>query len=73
MAGGQRGCAKLLLTFEPGPGTMMGPDIVDWCAANMANLDIERSAAIAGHHTPEDQPQVIATAITAWAKWLDLR
>lgn len=30
---------KLLLTFDPGPGTMMGPDIIDWC--NGVNADSE--------------------------------
>lgn len=57
---------KLLLTFEPGVGTMMTPELVDWCAANMASLEIERSAEVAGHHTPEDHPLVIAEAVTAW-------
>ena len=61
---------KLLLTFTPGPGTMMTSDIVAWCVANIAALEIEHSDAVAGHHTPEDQPELIATAISAWVERL---
>jgi len=57
---------KLLLTFDPGPGAMMGPEIVAWCTANIANLEIEK-CGFAGHHVPEDQPDAIAAAIVAWA------
>ncbi|MFD5085824.1 haloalkane dehalogenase [Kitasatospora sp. NPDC058406] len=64
---------KLLIAFAPGPGAMMGPEIVDWCAANIAGLDIEHSDAVAGHHTPEDQPLAIAAAIAAWADRHKLR
>ncbi|MCX4750201.1 haloalkane dehalogenase [Kitasatospora sp. NBC_01287] len=64
---------KLLLTFGPGPGAMMHEGIVDWCAANIAALEIERSPAVAGHHTPEDQPLLIAAAVAAWADRFDLR
>ena len=61
---------KLLLTFTPGPGTMMTSDIVAWCVANIAALEIEHSDAVAGHHTPEDQPELIAAAISAWVERL---
>jgi len=64
---------KLLLTFTPGPGTMMTSDIVAWCVANIAALEIEHSDAVAGHHTPEDQPELIATAISAWVERLGPR
>ncbi|MGX5184663.1 haloalkane dehalogenase [Streptomyces avermitilis] len=64
---------KLLLTFAPGPGAMMHEGIVAWCAANIAGLEIEHSEAVAGHHTPEDQPVLIARAISAWADRLGLR
>ncbi|GAA1179245.1 haloalkane dehalogenase [Kitasatospora gansuensis] len=64
---------KLLLTFAPGPGAMMGPAIVDWCAENMAALEIEHHDAVAGHHTPEDHPLVIADALTDWAARHKLR
>jgi haloalkane dehalogenase len=63
---------KLLLTFARGAGVMMTPDIVTWCAANIADLEIEHSDAVAGHHTPEDQPEVIAGAISAWVERLGL-
>jgi haloalkane dehalogenase len=56
---------KLLLTFEPGPGTMMGTEIIDWCAAHVSGLEIETHGP-AGHHTPEDQPEAIATSLVAW-------
>ncbi|MEU0571546.1 haloalkane dehalogenase [Nonomuraea sp. NPDC005983] len=58
---------KLLLTFTPGPGAMMHQDMIDWCAANMAALEIRQYDEIAGHHTPEDHPELIATAIATWA------
>jgi haloalkane dehalogenase len=56
---------KLLLTFEPGPGTMMGPEIIDWCAAHVSGLQIQ-THGLAGHHTPEDQPEAIAASLIAW-------
>jgi haloalkane dehalogenase len=64
---------KLLLTFGPGPGAMMHDGIVAWCAANIAGLEIEHSEAVAGHHTPEDQPELIAAAVSAWADRHGLR
>ncbi|MGN9843931.1 haloalkane dehalogenase [Nonomuraea sp. H19] len=57
---------KLLITFQPGPGAMMGPELVAWCAANMAGLEIAHHEAVAGHHSPEDHPQAIAAAIADW-------
>ena len=59
------GVPKLLLTFEPGPGTMMGPPLIDWCAAHVSGLEIE-AHGLAGHHTPEDQPDAIAASLVAW-------
>ncbi|MDT0542182.1 MULTISPECIES: haloalkane dehalogenase [Streptomyces] len=64
---------KLLLTFAPGPGAMMHEDVIAWCAANIAALEIEHSEAVAGHHTPEDQPVLIAEAVSAWADRHGLR
>ena len=58
---------KLLITFEPGFDTMMSPAMYDWCAANMAALDIAHHELLAGHHTPEDQPEAIAASITTWS------
>jgi haloalkane dehalogenase len=57
---------KLLLTFDPGPGALMGPEMIAWCAANIASLEIE-NCGYAGHHAPEDQPDAIAAAIVGWA------
>lgn len=63
---------KLLLAFDPGPGIMMSPELVDWCATNIASLEIVRCGR-AGHHAPEDQPDAIAAAIAAWADRHQLR
>ncbi|WP_280491816.1 haloalkane dehalogenase [Nocardia asiatica] len=64
---------KLLLSFQPGPGAMMGPELNAWCAANIAGLEIAEHDLIAGHHTPEDRPEAIATAITSWLDKHNLR
>lgn len=57
---------KLLLTFDGSPTLLIGPELTDWCAANVANLEIEPCGP-AGHHAPEDQPGAIAHAVAAWA------
>lgn len=62
---------KLLLTFEPGPGTMMSPELINWCAAHMSALEIEKHGP-AGHHTPEDQPEAIAASLLGWLDNHDL-
>jgi haloalkane dehalogenase len=56
---------KLLLTFDPGPGTLLSPKLVDWCRDNIASLEVV-ACGPAGHHAPEDQPDAIAAAIGAW-------
>jgi haloalkane dehalogenase len=56
---------KLLIAFEPGHGAMMGHEMIEWCAGNMAALEIEKHG-VAGHSTPEEQPQAIAAAIAGW-------
>jgi haloalkane dehalogenase len=66
------GVPKLLLTFDPGPGTMIGPEMAEWCRGNIAALDIA-ACGHAGHHAPEDQPEAIAAAIAAWADRNNLR
>lgn len=63
---------KLLLTFDPGPGTMIGPELADWCRRHIAALEVA-ACGPAGHHAPEDQPAAIAAAITAWADSHGLR
>ncbi|WP_189710898.1 haloalkane dehalogenase [Streptomyces anandii] len=64
---------KLLIDFAPGPGTMMGPALVAWCAEHMAALEIERHDVPAGHHTPEDHPAEVAAAISTWVDRHGLR
>jgi len=39
------GVPKLLLTFDPGPGRMITAPLIDWCAANIAGLEVDRSGA----------------------------
>lgn len=60
------GVPKLMLTFDPTPTTSTTPELIDWCAATVAGLQIEKLGP-AGHETPEDQPMEIAAAITSWA------
>jgi haloalkane dehalogenase len=64
---------KLLLTFDgPPERLLMGPELVAWCAGNIAALEIE-GCGPAAHVAPEDQPDAIAAAIAAWADRHDLR
>ena len=63
---------KLLLTFDPGPGIMIGPELADWCRGHIAALEVT-ACGPAGHHAPEDQPAAIAAAIAAWADEHGLR
>jgi haloalkane dehalogenase len=53
-------------------GVVSLPDLVDWCAANTAGLEIARYGP-AGHHSPEDEPAAIAPAITGWVAKDELR
>ncbi|WP_433248929.1 haloalkane dehalogenase [Streptosporangium sp. CA-135522] len=63
---------KLLLTFDSSPTLLITPDVADWCAANIAGLEIEHCGP-AGHHAPEDQPEAITSAITKWVARNELR
>lgn len=63
---------KLLLTFDPGPGMMIGPELADWCRSHVSALEVA-ACGPAGHHAPEDQPAAIAAAIAAWADGHGLR
>jgi haloalkane dehalogenase len=66
------GIPKLLMTFEGSPTLLVTSEIADWCAASVAALDIVHCGA-AGHHAPEDRPEEIAAAISAWADCHHLR
>jgi haloalkane dehalogenase len=57
---------KLLLTFAGSPTLLIGPAMAEWCARNVAALDVV-AAGEAGHHAQEDRPKEIATEIAAWA------
>ncbi|WP_054812571.1 haloalkane dehalogenase [Nocardia arizonensis] len=57
---------KLMVTFTPAYGTMTEPAVIDWCARTISALDIQRYDEVAGHHTPEDQPDLLASAISDW-------
>ncbi|MFH8588251.1 haloalkane dehalogenase [Streptomyces celluloflavus] len=59
---------KLFLAFESGTD----PHLIDWCAANIAALEIERLGP-AGHDAEEDQPEAIAASLAAWLDRHDLR
>ena len=63
---------KLLLTFDPGPGQMVGPELVEWCTENIPGLEVQRCPA-AGHHAPEDQPDAESSpSRTAYSLiWVD--
>ena len=54
---------KLLLTFEP--GAIMRPELVEWCRANLKNLEIH-PAGKGLHFVQEDEPDTIGRAIAEW-------
>lgn len=57
---------KLLMTFTGSPTLLIGSELAAWCAANVAALE-SVACGEAGHHAPEDRPDEIAAAISAWA------
>ena len=57
---------KLLVTFEPGPDAMLTPPMVEWMAGTFASLKVVHHPVVAGHHTPEDQPELLAGTLAAW-------
>ena len=57
---------KLLMTFEGSPTLLIRKELADWCATNIAALETVFCGK-AGHHAPEDRPEEIAAAISAWA------
>jgi haloalkane dehalogenase len=66
------GVPKLLMTFEGSPTLLIGRQQADWCAANIAALEIV-ACGEAGHHAPEDRPLEIAAAVSAWIARHELR
>jgi haloalkane dehalogenase len=64
---------KLLLTFDGTAETLLvGPELIAWCEANIANLEV-RNCGTAAHLAPEDQPEAIAAAVAEWADRHELR
>jgi haloalkane dehalogenase len=57
---------KLLITFDPGFDTMLTPPMIDWMTSTFASLEVVHHPVVAGHHTPEDQPSLIASTVTSW-------
>ncbi|MFJ7268605.1 haloalkane dehalogenase [Streptomyces sp. NPDC099050] len=57
---------KLLLHFDGSPALMVGPELVAWSEENISALETEYGGA-AAHLCPEDRPEEIAAAVTAWA------
>jgi haloalkane dehalogenase len=56
---------KLLMTFTGSPTLLIDDRLAAWCAENIAALETV-SCGPAGHHAPEDRPEEIAAAVTAW-------
>jgi haloalkane dehalogenase len=63
---------KLLMTFEGSPTLAISDEIAGWCAANIAALETVHCGS-SGHHAPEDRPEEIAAAVSAWLDRHDLR
>jgi haloalkane dehalogenase len=63
---------KLLMTFEGSPTLLIGEEMAESCATNIAALE-PVSCGTAGHHAPEDRPEAIAAAISTWADRHKLR
>ena len=55
---------KLLITFEGSPTLLIGKELAEWCAANIAALNSVHGGE-AGHHAAEDRPKESATDIAA--------
>ncbi|HST81108.1 MAG TPA: haloalkane dehalogenase [Kineosporiaceae bacterium] len=63
---------KLLMTFTGSPTLMINQKLAEWCTSQIASVE-SVSCGQAGHHAPEDRPQEIAAAISAWADRHGLR
>lgn len=62
---GESPVPKLLLTFEP--GVLIRGAIVDWCRANVRNLEV-RDCGAGSHFVQEDQPEAIGDAVRDWRR-----
>jgi haloalkane dehalogenase len=56
---------KLLMTFDGSPTLLIDEKLADWCATHIASLEIV-ACGQAAHHAPEDRPEEIAAAVSAW-------
>ncbi|WP_442811980.1 haloalkane dehalogenase [Streptomyces sp. NBC_01803] len=63
---------KLLMTFDGSPTLLIGKEMAEWCETHIAALE-SVSCGPAGHHAPEDRPEEIAAAVSAWADRHGLR
>jgi hypothetical protein len=50
------GVPKLLLTFDPGPSTMIGPEMTRWCQEHIVDLEVE-ACGPAGTTHPKTSPE----------------
>jgi haloalkane dehalogenase len=63
---------KLLMTFEGSPTLLIDEKFAHWCATHIASLETV-ACGQAAHHAPEDRPDEIASAVSAWADRHGLR
>jgi haloalkane dehalogenase len=63
---------KLLMTFEGSPTLLIDEKLAHWCATHIASLETV-ACGQAAHHAPEDRPDEIAAAVSAWADRHGLR
>jgi haloalkane dehalogenase len=66
------GVPKLLMTFQGSPTLLIADEMANWCATNIAALEIV-ACGKAGHHAPEDRPEEIAAAVSGWVDRHGLR
>jgi haloalkane dehalogenase len=57
---------KLLMAVDNGVG-LGSPEVIGWAAETFAGAEVA-SVGPGGHHTPEDQPEAIGTAVAGWLR-----
>lgn len=57
---------KLLIAFDDSPYVMVGDALVAWCREHVSALEVA-DGGLAYHLAPEDRPEAIADAVSAWA------